>query len=344
MSIINWLRLNCLVLATLFILTGSSISEEVVVNAMIDFDSPSNIDPDHVNQVFQSMNNLTNVIDSSGLNATIFASGETAVSQRLFVTNLGKKPNHELALNGNIKDEKLSSMTYSEQLDLLTNAKKNIDSCHICGGKIISVQGFRPQSFDQNSDTFKVLQDLGFIYTAGFKAGTLYLPGHENDTWPYPIEGFNLSAVPISSYHLSGENIYLSDRNAKEEMNLSGSKWYDLLVDKFDEAAINGDPMVVIFNNQVSGSGDYLEAFKNFINYATSKKAKFVTTMDLVNMSQAKSSSGKTLVPAATKTSECPTCGQKNESKGNLSIGVTVIHKESCPTCNKSAVNATNTR
>jgi hypothetical protein len=344
MSIINWLRLSCLVLATLLILTGSSFSEEVVVNAMIDFDSPSNIDPDHVNQVFQSMNNLTNVIDSRGLNATIFASGETAVSQRLFVTNLGKKPNHELALNGNTKDEKISSMTYSEQLDLLTNAKKNIDSCHICGGKIISVQGFRPQSFDQNSDTFKVLQDLGFIYSAGFKAGTLYLPGHENDTWPYPIEGFNLSAVPISSYDLSGENIYLSDRNAKEEMNLSGSKWYDLLVDKFDEAAINGDPVVVIFSNHVSGSGDYLDAFKNFINYATSKKAKFVTTVDLVNMSQAKSSLGKPLVLAATETSECPTCGQKNESKGNLSIGVTVIHKESCPTCNKSAVNATNTR
>jgi hypothetical protein len=344
MSTINWLRLSCLTLIALLISTGSSISKEIVINVMIDFDSPSNIDPDQVNQVFQSMNNLTNVIDSKGLNATIFASGETAVSQRLFVANLGKKPSHELALYGNTKDEKLSSATYSQQLDLLTNAQENINSCHICGGKIIAVQGFRPQSFDQNNDTFKVLEDLGFIYDAGFKAGILYLTGHENDTWPYPIEGYNLSAVPVSTYNLAGERVYLSDQNAKEKMNLSGSKWYDLLVGKFDEAATNSDPMVVIFNNQVSGSGDYLEAFKNFINYATSKKAKFVTTMDLVNMSQSKSASIKPLVPAASKTSGCPTCGQNNESKGNLTIGVSVIHKESCPTCNKSAANATNSR
>jgi hypothetical protein len=341
MSAIGWLHLGCLTLAALLVLTGCSLSKEVVVNAMIDFESPSPVAPDQVVQVFKSMVNLTNVIDSKRLNATIFASGDMAVSQRLFVTDLGKKSNHELALNGNTKDEKRSSATYSNQLDLLTTAQKNINSCHICGGKIVAVQGFRPQSFDQNNDTFKILEGLGFLYNAGFKAGILYLPGHKNDTWPYPIEGYDLSAVPISTYNKSGENIYLSDRNAKEEKNLSGSKWYDILVGKFNEAAVNGDPLVVIFNNLISGSGDYLDAYKNFINYATSKNAKFVTTMELINMSHAKSAQGKPSVLAAARTSECPTCGQKNESKGNLSIGVTVIHKESCPTCNKSSTNAT---
>ena len=337
----KWVHLSCLALVMLLVLPGSSLSKEVIINAMIDFDSPASPTPDQVTAAFSSIVNLTNVIDSRGLNATIFASGDVAASQRLFVTNLGQKANHELALNGNTKDEKLSTMPSSKQLELVTISQKNINSCHICGGKIVPIRGFRPQSFDQNNDTLKVLENLGFQYDAGFEVGTLYLPGHKNDTWPYPIAGYNLYAVPVSSYSSSGARVNLSDRYAKEELGISGSKWYDILVAKFDEAAINGDPVVAIFSNQVSGSGDYLDAYKNFVDYATSKNAKFVTTMELINMTATNSATGKLPALSGVKPSVCPTCGQKNESKGSLSIGVTQTHQGNCTNCNKSTANAT---
>ena len=338
MSTNKWVHLGCLALIMLLVLPGSSLSKEVVINAMIDFDSPATPTPDQVTQAFNSMVNLTNAIDSRGLNATIFASGDVAASQRLFVTIFGQKTNHELALNGNTKDEKLSTMPYSKQLELLTAAQKNIDSAHVCGGKVVSIRGFRPESFDQNNDTLKVLESLGFLYDAGFEVGTLYLRGHKNDTWPYPIMGYNLYAVPVSSYNSSGVRVSLSDRYAKEDLGISGSKWYDLLASKFDEAAINGDPMVVIFGNQVSGSGDYLDAYKNFVEYAVSKNAKFVTTMELINMTEVRNATGKLPALSGVKSSVCPTCGQKDESKGSLAIGVTITHHQgNCTDCNKSS-------
>ena len=339
----KWVHLSCLALVMLLVLPGSSLSKEVIINTMIDFGSPASPTPDQVTQAFNSMVNLTNEIDSRKLNATILASGDVAASQRLFVTNFGQKTNHEMALNGNMKDENLSSMPYSKQLELLTTSQKNINSAHICGGEVVSIQGFMPQSFDQNNDTLKVLDSLGFLYDAGFKVGTLYMPGHKNDTWPYPITGYNLYAVPVSSYNSSGVRVCLSDRYAKEELGISGSKWYDLLAGKFDEAAINGDPVVAIFSNQVSGSGDYLDAYKNFINYATSKNAKFVTTIELINMTEVKSATGKlpALSDSGVKPPVCPTCGQNNESKGSLSIGVTQTHQGNCTNCNESSANVT---
>lgn len=343
MCINKWVHLSCLALVMLLVLPVSSLSKEVVINAMIDFDSPSSPTPDQITQAFNSIVNLTNPMDSRGLNATIFASSDVVTSQKLFVTVLGQKTNHELALNGNSNDEKLSSMPYPKQLELLTTAQKNINSAHVCGGKVVSVGGFRPQSFDQNNDTLKVLDSLGFLYDAGFVVGTLYTPGHKNDAWPYPIMGHNLYAVPVSSHNASGVSVNLSDHYAKEVLGFSGSKWYDTLTAKFDESAINGDPMVVIFSNQVSGSGDYLDAYKNFVNYATSKNAKFVTTMELINMTEVRNATGKLPALSGVKPSVCLTCGQKNESKGSLSIGVTVTHQGNCTDCNKSSTNATKT-
>jgi hypothetical protein len=149
--------------------------------------------------------------------------------------------------------------------------------------------------------------------------------------------------VPVSSYNSSGVKVNLSDRYSKEVLGLSGSKWYDTLAAKFDEAAISGDPMVVIFSNQVSGSGDYLDAYKKFVEYAISKNAKFVNTTELINIAEAKNATGKlpALSASGVKPSACPTCGQKNESKGSLAIGVTITHQGNCTDCNKSSLNAT---
>lgn len=90
--------------------------------------------------------------------------------------------------------------------------------------------------------------------------------------------------------------------------------------------------MVILLTKSVSGSGDYLDALKRFIDFATSKDANFVTTMDLVNISR-----GEAYVPFANDTGECTTCGQK-ENKSMITItssGGTINNTatEGCPTC-----------
>ncbi len=316
------------------VLPGSALSKEVVVNFMIDFDSPDSPTPEQTNMVFSSIVNLTNAIDSRGLSATVFASGDMVFDQRLMVTTLGARDNHELALNGKSKDEMLGSMSASKQEERLKEAKEAIDSAHICEGKVIAINGFRPQSFDQNNDTYSILEGMGFIYDAGFKSGVLYLPGHENDTWPYPIENHNIYAVPVSTYNLSGERVLLSDKYIKEEKGLDGSKWYEILVGKFEEAANKGEPMVVILNNLVSGSDDYLDAYKDFIDYATMKNAKFVTTMELVNLTILGNENLTGIIN--TPKGDCPDCGKQNEEGEALSIGVAITHSENCTNCNET--------
>ena len=166
------------------------------------------------------------------------------------------------------------------------------------------------------------------LYDAGFQAGVLYLPGHEKDTWPYRINGLNIYAVPISTYNLSGEPMVLSDYVAKDEKKLSGSQWYDVLTSKFNESAKNGDPVVVVFDNQVTGrDADYLNAYLKFINYALSKNAKFVTTKELVDISKAGKkvvgSSGTTSATSNTSKPGCTVC----DTVKNISINATMGNK-----------------
>ncbi|MHC1631972.1 MAG: hypothetical protein ACXQT4_06805 [Methanotrichaceae archaeon] len=97
----------------------------------------------------------------------------------------------------------------------------------------------------------------------------------------------NFYAVPLSTHKLSGEIMPLSDRFAKEDLGLTGSQWYNLLVDEFDECNDNDEPMVVIFHNFVSGEDDeYMSAFEKFVQYSTSKNAKFVKTSELVEIAK----------------------------------------------------------
>ena len=155
----------------------------------------------------------------------------------------------------------------------------------ICGTNEIKVKGFMPQSFEQNEDTYKALDELGFEYNAGFQEGILYAPGHEEDVWPYKVDNHKFYAVPVSTYMFSGELVPLYDRYAKDS-GISASQWKDMLIGKFNEISGKDEPMVISLSSPVSGSGEYLEAFKEFMSFASSKNAQFVVTRDLVNMSR----------------------------------------------------------
>jgi len=70
--------------------------------------------------------------------------------------------------------------------------------------------------------------------------------------------------------------------SAAEKAGLNGTQWYDLLVSSFDQASARGETIVAVFTNTISGSGEYLDAYKKFVEYAAGKGAQFVTTKELV--------------------------------------------------------------
>lgn len=281
----NWILFATLLL---LILPGLSLAnnDRVIVNVMIDVNSFSSPTADQENTTHNSLINLTNALGARRLNTTYYLSGESIPVERLYLTYLGESPRRELAMGSMKFDEKLGSMSSSKQRDQLEKMKSYVKACHVCGGKTIEPKGFRPQSLSQNNATYQALADIGIVYDAGFIAELLYYPGHEGDTWPYPIEPYNIYAVPVSSYNFSGEPAILSDRYAKEKRELNSSQWYELLIGKFNESSENDEPMVVVFDNLISGvDTKYFEAYERFIDYATARNATFVTTMELVNMS-----------------------------------------------------------
>ncbi|OPY55081.1 MAG: hypothetical protein A4E48_00151 [Methanosaeta sp. PtaU1.Bin060] len=342
-----------LIFLLLFVGCSSGQETPAIVNVMIDADVQHAPTAEQSKIAGDSLINMTNQIVPKDLNATIYVTNDMIAARRLAITYQGTLAGIELAMHGTNADEKLSGMSAADQEKTLNKSHEMLYSCYICGGDHVDIKGFRPQAFDQNEDTFKILEKLKVAYDAGFQAGLIYRPGHENDTWPYPIEGYGLYAVPVSTYPLNEESVYLYDRYIKEDKKLSGAQWYDLLTKKFDESSTAGEPMVVIFSTLVSGSGDYLNAYKKFIDYASGKGARFVTTLQLTDMAKARQASGQ--IPTAIPSSEnrqpvnasekgvlgsCPTC-DKTDTEASSILNVTVISKNRCENCSQNSTNLT---
>ncbi len=287
------------------------------VNMMIDIDFPASPTQE---QVFAAESNLLDIRDEMekrDLKATFFSTFDVITTRiRLRLTEIGRTPNFELAFSGNNSNEKISAKSYAEQKSILERSKKAVENCRVCGKNEIVASGFMPQSFDQNNDTYRILDELGIQYDAGFQEGVIFAPGHQDDAWPYQVEGHNFYAVPVSTYSLSDKKIPLQDRYFKEN-GLTSSQWYDALVGKFSEAQNNDEPVVIALTTSISGSGDYLDALTQFLDLVVSQDASFVTTMDLVNMSRQEGS-----LPSAPIAEECTTCGQEDEK--SVEIGIVV--------------------
>ncbi len=279
------------------ILSGGVLgsNESVVLNVMIDAELcpwDLNVTPEEkVGIEARSLIDMLNKIDPDELNVTIYSTSDFVsarsanASYKLYATRIGAKDNHEMAFHGMTTDELLGTMTYGVQYPLLIKAKRLVEEAYICEGRKIEAKGFRPQRFNQSKTTYKILDKMGFEYDSGYQAGLIYLPDHKNDTWPYPMEGYGFYAVPVSTHEFSDELVPISDRFAKEELGINGSQWYDLLIAEFEECSRKGDPMVVIFHNFVYGTDEeYQNAYTEFVNYAISKGADFVSTMKLVEI------------------------------------------------------------
>ncbi len=216
--------------------------------------------------------NLLNEVDSRGINATIAVTGDIANKlYPLYVTALGTKANHELITGGMSSGE--GPVSFEDQDARLRKSKRYVEDDYVCGGKQFKVAGYLPQVGSFNTSAYKLLDDLNMSYLVD----DVGLDESQGKTAPYRMDGFNFLVVPVSA---SGE-IRLKDSRAVEA-GLNGTEWYDLLASAFDDASSKGDTLVAVFTNTVSGSGEYLDAYKKFVEYAAGKGAKFVTANELV--------------------------------------------------------------
>lgn len=255
-----------------------------VICLMVEADLPASPTPEQGSNSHMLVTTIYNEINRRDLGATFVSNQDIGNNVlRLRLADIGLNPNFELAMSGNNTDDLLSTKSYSEQKAILERSKLLMESCMICDYNSITVRGFWPQYFDQNEDTYQILDELGIVYNAGFQAGIIYAPGHENDVWPYAIEGHDFYAVPISTYAVSDELVPLYDRYF-DESGMTSDEWYDALEAKFDESQEAGEPMVILLTASISASGDYFDAMSQFLDYAVSKDASFVTTLDLINM------------------------------------------------------------
>ncbi|MFZ2470319.1 MAG: hypothetical protein WAW52_00100 [Methanothrix sp.] len=219
-----------------------------------------------------STTNLLNEADSRGLPVSISVTGDIANSvYPLYVTMLGSKTNHEMMIGGMSKDDELVS--FEDQDARLRKTKRYVEDDYICGGKQSKVAGYLPQPNSFNHSQYKILDDLAMLYLVDDTG----LPESQGKTAPYLMNGSAFYVVPVSE----GQGFRMKDAAAKDA-GLKGTDWYDLLVSKFDESAGKGEPMVVVFTNTVSGSDEYLDAYKKFVEYAAGKGASFITTKELV--------------------------------------------------------------
>lgn len=303
---------SLLALLLITIMPGASqfSDKPAIINLMIDAQMPSSPTEEQASEAEKNLENIYNQINDKGLVGTIFSTQDILRTDlNLDLTRIGYSSKFELGMSGNNSNEKISTMSYADQSASLKISKRWVESCMICGKNNITVYGFMPQSFDQNQDTYKVLDELGIEYDTGFQAGLLYTPGHENDVWPYQVADHKFYAVPISTYTLSDRKMVLQDSYFVVN-GLDATQWYDALVGKFDEIQGKDEPMVISLTTSVSGSGDYLDSLDRFMDYAVYKKASFVTTADLVSLAKTGMHDASSLPSNAT--SECLTCNQSD--------------------------------
>jgi hypothetical protein len=318
--------------------TAQSSDKSTIIGLMIDAQNPPGATEEQAALAQKNLENIYNKINQSGLVGTIFSTQDALNSSiDLRLTYIGAYSDFELGMSGVHSNENISTLSYADQKAALEKSKMWVEQAKICGQNNVIVYGFMPQSFNQNEDTYKVLDDIGIQYDTGYQAGLLYEPRHQNDVWPYLVEGHKFYAVPVSTYDLSGKKVVLQDSYFKDN-GMSASQWYDAIASKFEQIQGKDEPMVISLNTSVSGSGDYLDALKKFMDYATVKNAKFVTTNQLVQMAKTGVRDVSAL-PAieATSAANCPTCSQ-----GSLDISATVTNTTApCLTCGQNATNAT---
>ncbi|MDD4651314.1 MAG: hypothetical protein PHQ34_03695 [Methanothrix sp.] len=330
-------RIYCFIVLclTTLVINGLSQSQDnpVFINLIVDMDLPPNSTPDQLQATKTDLLAIFDATTSSNIDWNLFVTKDTLLQSRNFLAGVIIAAPSERTIEVGVSElrnnlnEKLTDKSYQEQKALLEDAKIYAEACKICGVNEVEIKGFIPQLFDQNEDTYRALDDVGFEYNAGFQAGILYEPGHQADVWPYKVENHEFYAVPISTYVHSGDLVPLDDRYA-EDNGISSTQWKDMLIGKFNEISGKDEPMIISLSSSVSGKEDYLEALKEFTDFAISNGAQFVLTSDLVEMSRngihvaQEGSAEITQSDVTGMPSDCPECEAAKQSGNNSTVSI----------------------
>lgn len=288
-----------------------------IISLMIDVDTPHSPNEDEVRSAEVNLHKMYQEITDRDETATLLLTQDVTSSRiRLLLAQYTVLSKFEFAISGNHSDDKLISLPLSEQEALISNSIEIAKASKVCGMSEVDVLGFIPPGFSQNQDTYKAIDNLSIQYDAGFQTGLIYAPGHEDDVWPYKIEGYDFSAVPISSINVSGDLLPLYDKKMTEN-GLNAAEWSEILNSKLQESAANDKPMVVLLSTSVSGSGEYFDALTNFLDYAGSENATFINVRDLVALAD----TGTLDIPEG-GSYKCTTCGQDE------GMDITIIRDE----------------
>jgi len=237
----------------------------------------------------QGLENIIDELKGRNIRTTVFVSGEFANQAQLYINDI-YNDGFEIALHGYSTGEQLATMGYTEQKNLLKNAKQAVEGCLSCG-TYKPIIGFRPQYFSQDPNTYLILDELGLQYNSGFKVGLApYVEGHMDDVWPFPMEGHDFCVLPISKGYHNSQIDYLCDISMGTGKKAPASEWGEVLKDALDRAISQDEPLVIIFHNWFTGldgvpdpgEPGYWQPFIDFLDEATSKGASFVTAEELV--------------------------------------------------------------
>ncbi len=187
----------------------------------------------------------------------------------------------------------MSMLSYGEQETLITRVKTAIDAC--LG---IETTGIRCYRFDQNDDTYAIIDTLGFQFNLGFVAHTTScLPGHEDDVLPYQGSDYNFRAVPMHSVNVGARWAAFCDMPFRND---DPADWQALLAGELDSMTAQGYPLLVEFHPYFTGVDEgRFEAFVNFLDYAVLRNTQFMTAAELVEWASTSQADDP-----------CQTCGQ----------------------------------
>jgi peptidoglycan/xylan/chitin deacetylase (PgdA/CDA1 family) len=246
--------------------SGKQSKNNVVINLQIDAENTG----EHLFKVLGEL-------ERRNYTTTVYVTGTFAQNNGLTIKEI-QKQGHDIAFHGWKTGENLTTMNYSMQQEILINAKNSVENY---SGE---VEGFRPQYYSQNEDTYAILDSLNISYDCGFISRLKYIPGYENYSKPYKVTNHSFYAVPVSSYNTPIKTIYLCDLSATSKFKINSTEWYSILKNKFDESEEKNEPMVVVIHPWISGNETtgYWQAFTQFLNYTDNKNISIVTTCELL--------------------------------------------------------------
>ena len=183
----------------------------------------------------------------------------------------------------------LSTLPREEQEELLASGKTAIEDCL---GE--SPVGFRSTRFDQNEDTYAVLESLGFLYNLSFVARSEGAPeGHEDDTLPYQLPGYSFWAVPMHSTDLGSGPVAFCDKPLSRAID-DTAELGQLLQSELDTMFSQGHPLMLEVHPHYTVPDETIfNAYVDFLDYAVQQGAQFITTAELVDWSQQANSGGE---------------------------------------------------